>query len=107
MDALTASRRLSELVVIDVREPYEWDAGHIDGAFHIPMDQLLARRGDIPSDREVVFVCRVGGRSGQATEYFAREGYKVENLEGGMLAWEATRLPIVTDTGDAGTVAMH
>jgi len=107
MDALTASRRLSELGVIDVRETYEWDAGHIDGALHVPMDQLLSRRHEIPADREVLFVCRVGGRSGQATEYFAREGYKAVNLDGGMLAWAAARLPIVTDAGERGVVADH
>ncbi len=101
---VTVAELEDDAFFLDVREDDEWAAGHIDGAVHIPMDQLLARRGDIPSDREVVFVCRVGGRSGQATEYFAREGCRVENLDGGMLAWEGAGRPMTTDDGSPAFV---
>jgi hypothetical protein len=55
-----------QLVVLDVREQDEWDAGHIEGAQHIPLGDLGARLGEVPADRQVLCVCHVGGRSARA-----------------------------------------
>lgn len=75
--------------LIDVREDEEVAAGMIDGALHIPMGEIPNRLGDIPSDSEVIFVCRSGGRSGRVCDYLAAQGYdNVVNMLGGMLAWE-------------------
>jgi sulfur-carrier protein adenylyltransferase/sulfurtransferase len=76
-----------ELVLVDVREPHEWDAGHLPGAVHVPLGELVARAGELPADRTPVFVCAVGGRSMAASRYFAAQGRKVVNLAGGMNAW--------------------
>lgn len=89
---LQLSERLAngdDIVLVDVREPYEWSAGHIEGAKHIPMSQIPQRLGEIPKDREVVMICRSGARSGHVQEHLVRSaGYtKVKNLVGGMQRW--------------------
>lgn len=94
-----------ELVVLDVREDQEWEAGRIDGAVHIPMGQLNARIAEIPQDQPIVCVCRSGGRSGAVTDALNRAGFIASNLDGGMHAWENADLPIVGDDGPGGWVA--
>jgi adenylyltransferase/sulfurtransferase len=86
------SQRLAsgeDIVLIDVREPYEWSAGHIEGATHIPMNQVPQRLADIPKDKEVVMICRSGGRSGHVQQHLlGAQGYtRVLNLTGGMQRW--------------------
>jgi molybdopterin/thiamine biosynthesis adenylyltransferase/rhodanese-related sulfurtransferase len=77
-----------ELVLIDVREPYEWSSGHIENARHIPMQQIPQRIAEIPRDAEVVMICRSGGRSAQVQHYLAQQGFtRVKNLVGGMQRW--------------------
>lgn len=90
-----------ESKVLDVREDYEWEAGHIGGAAHIPLDQLMARYGEIDPDEEVVVVCRSGGRSQRATEWLNGNGFEAVNLTGGMGAWMDANLPMVSENGDA------
>jgi rhodanese-related sulfurtransferase len=75
--------------ILDVREPDEWLAGHVDGSLHIPMGQIPARFDEVPQDRRVVVVCRSGHRSARVTGYLRELGYDVVNLEGGLAAWEA------------------
>jgi rhodanese-related sulfurtransferase len=89
---------------LDVREPDEWDAGHIDGALHIPLAELPARVAELPDDEGLVVVCRTGGRSGRATAWLVQNGYEAVNLDGGMGAWAASGRPMVSETGDAPQV---
>jgi adenylyltransferase/sulfurtransferase len=79
----------ADVVLVDVREPYEWNAGHIDGALHIPMNQVPQRLAEIPKDRDVVMICRSGGRSGHVQQHLLQQqGYtRVKNLTGGMQGW--------------------
>jgi len=91
------------LHVLDVREPVEWQHGHIDGAIHIPLRDLPGRLGDVPEGQTLV-VCKIGGRSAQAVAYLAQQGHDVVNLDGGMLDWAAAGRPMVSDTGDAPLV---
>lgn len=86
------------LVVLDVREQQEWDAGHIEGAVHVPLMDLPERVGELPRERTLV-VCKAGGRSAQATGWLAQQGYDVVNLDGGMLDWEAAGRPMVSENG--------
>ncbi|KQP63735.1 MULTISPECIES: rhodanese-like domain-containing protein [unclassified Nocardioides] len=86
------------LAVLDVREPVEWEHGHIEGAVHIPLMDLPQRLADVP-EGQVLVVCKVGGRSAQATGYLAQQGHDVVNLDGGMLDWEAAGRPMVSETG--------
>jgi rhodanese-related sulfurtransferase len=82
--------------ILDVRETVEWEHGHIDGATHIPLMEIVARIEEIPRGHTVV-VCKMGGRSAQATAYLAQQGLDVVNLEGGMLEWQEAGRPMVSE----------
>jgi rhodanese-related sulfurtransferase len=90
--------------LLDVREPVEWTAGHIEGAQHIPMNDVPARLAEIPEDAEVVVVCKGGGRSAQVTAYLAEKGRRAVNLSGGMLAWATAGRPMVSEAGETPRV---
>lgn len=87
-----------DAVIIDVREPDEWAAGHAPGAVHIPLGDLPSRVGDLPeSDATIAVTCRSGGRSSRAVAWLTQQGYDVANLEGGMKAWESAGKPLAGD----------
>jgi rhodanese-related sulfurtransferase len=93
-----------EAQLIDVREPYEWEAGRIAGAVHIELERLAGRSDELAKDKPVIFQCRVGRRSALASEAFRAAGYDAYNLGGGIKAWVDAGLPIEPDDG---TVADH
>lgn len=77
-----------ELVIIDVREMHEISRGTIQGAIAMPMATVPVRINEIPKDKEVVFICRSGARSGQVCMFLGQHGYdNVINLRGGMIGW--------------------
>jgi rhodanese-related sulfurtransferase len=86
-------------LVVDVREPVEWDAGHISGSLLIPLGELGARVAELPRDRRMVIVCRTGSRSGYAADALHGAGYDVANLRGGLFAWAAGSHPLEPDGG--------
>ena len=90
--------------LIDVREPYEWDAGHLGGARHIELDRVASEASTIDKDKPVVFYCAVGSRSGMAATAFRRAGYDAYSMDGGITAWDAQGLPL--EPAD-GQVAGH
>ena len=85
--------------LIDVREPYEHDAGRIAGDRLVGLTELAAQAETIDRDRPVVFYCRSGSRSAMATEAFRGAGYDAHNMEGGLLDWAAAGLPLEPDGG--------
>ena len=85
-----------DLVVVDVREPSEWEAGHIEGAVHVPLGDLSRRVGELDPQARTLVVCHLGGRSAQATAWLSAQGHDVTNLTGGMDAWEAAGRPVVS-----------
>lgn len=91
-------------LLLDVRELDEWEAGHAPQAAHMPLGVLQAEHERLPRDRQIVAVCRVGGRSAMATAALRGAGYEVVNLDGGMQAWAAASLPVVDDRGHPGQV---
>ena len=93
-----------EAQLIDVREPYEWEAGRVAGALHIELERLAGRSDELAKDKPVIFLCRVGRRSALASEAFRAAGYDAYNLGGGIKAWVDAGLPIEPDDG---TVADH
>jgi rhodanese-related sulfurtransferase len=101
--AADVQRRLAagEIGVLDVREPDEWQAGHIPGARWIPLGDLDVRFGELDQTREWVCVCHLGQRSALAAGLLAEEGFRAANLAGGMAAWEQQGLP--TEDGPATT----
>ena len=90
--------------LLDVREPNEWVAGHATAATHIPLGQVPGRLAEVPADATVVVICRVGGRSNQAATWLRANGVDAVNLAGGMQAWAAAGLDVITDDGDPGRV---
>ncbi len=92
-----------DAILIDVREPEEWAAGHALSATHMPLAAL--RPGDLPRDKIIVAVCRSGNRSGKAAEQLRTAGLDVRNLTGGMSAWADAGLPVHRDDGRPGTIA--
>ncbi|MCF7552651.1 rhodanese-like domain-containing protein [Pseudonocardia sp. WMMC193] len=90
-------------LLLDVREPGEWTAGHIPEALHIPLGSLDA--GTVARDRVVVAVCRSGNRSGKAAVLLAAAGIDVRNLAGGMKAWAEAGRTVARDDGTPGAVA--
>ena len=81
--------------VIDVRETWEFQKGHVPGAHHIPVSTVFARRAELARDRDLVFVCAVGQRSALACEMAAAAGLtRLYNLEGGTEAWVKAGLPV-------------
>jgi rhodanese-related sulfurtransferase len=93
-----------QAVLIDVREPYEWDAGRIPGAKHIELERLAGRADELPKDKPVIFQCRVGRRSALATDAFRAVGFDAYNMRGGIEAWAEEGLPLEPE---GGTVADH
>ena len=93
------------VVLLDVREPHEWQAGHAPKARHIPLGQLACRAGELPHGRAVVTVCRSGARSARAAALLAGDGREVSNLTGGMRAWARAGLPVVARGGGPGRIA--
>ena len=88
-----------EAEVIDVREIYERHAGRIEGSRHVELERLASAAETVPRDRPVIFQCRLGARSGMATQAFRAAGYDAYNLEGGIAAWVDRGLPIVPEDG--------
>jgi rhodanese-related sulfurtransferase len=79
----------SDVLVLDVREQWEYDEGHIPGVTLLPMNEVPARLSEIPTDGTVIVTCRSGNRSGQVANYLRDQGYtNVHNMAGGILAWQ-------------------
>jgi rhodanese-related sulfurtransferase len=89
-----------DAVIIDVREPNEWAAGHAPNAVHIPLGELPGRLDELPdTDATVAVVCRGGGRSSRAVAWLTMQGFDVANVEGGMKSWAASGKPLESDHG--------
>ncbi len=91
-------------VLVDVREPHEWDAGRIPGARHVQLEHLASQADTIPTDTRVIFQCRLGIRSAMATKAFRASGYDALSMAGGIQAWHDAGLPL--EPAD-GRVADH
>jgi phage shock protein E len=78
-----------DVFLLDVREQWEYDEGHIPGVTLLPMGEVPASLSEIPTDKEVIVTCRSGNRSGQITDYLRQNGFdNVHNMSGGIVAWE-------------------
>jgi rhodanese-related sulfurtransferase len=76
------------LLVLDVREPWEYALAHLPGSIHIPLGQLPGRVQELSSESDIVAMCKSGGRSRRAAELLASAGFnRVANLTGGIDAW--------------------
>ncbi|HEY5987614.1 MAG TPA: rhodanese-like domain-containing protein [Streptosporangiaceae bacterium] len=89
----------ADAFLLDVREPDEWDAGHVPGAMHIPLGDLGARYTEIGRDRPVYVICRTGNRSDYAAKALARAGWDTRNVADGMMGWQAGHRPMTSESG--------
>ena len=88
IDVAELARRHAEgAYVLDVRQPDEYEAGHVPGAVLVPLDQLEARLEEVPSDRPLLVICKSGGRSAAAVQALTGAGYDATNVAGGTMAW--------------------
>lgn len=94
----------ADAFLLDVREPDEWAAGHIDSAVHVPIGEVAERISELPSDQPIAVFCRGGGRSSRATGFLVQNGINAHNVAGGMRAWEAAGHPMVSENGEPPTV---
>ena len=98
VDVAEASEMVGEgVVVIDVRNPDEFQSGHIPGATLIPVNSVFARREELPKDKKILFVCAVGQRSALAAEMAAAAGLPADSLytlDGGTDAWRKAGQPV-------------
>ena len=84
-----------QVMVIDVREQWEYEEGHIPGAKLIPMMEVENRLVEIPKDEHVIVTCRSGNRSSQIADFLSNKGYKlIHNMDGGFLSWKEAGLPV-------------
>ena len=96
-DVAEAARVWSERSgqLVDVREPVEWNDGHIPGAIHIPLGDLAGRTNELIKESPVIAVCRSGHRSLAAADELIAQGFTdVASLNGGMLAWTKAGHPV-------------
>jgi hydroxyacylglutathione hydrolase/adenylyltransferase/sulfurtransferase len=98
-EELSERLRAGEVELVDVREPYEWDAGRIEGSRHIELERLASQAETIARDRPVVFTCRLGARSAMAAQAFRSAGWDAWSLQGGLTLWHDRGLPIVPEGG--------
>lgn len=90
--------------LVDVREDYERDAGHIAGSLHIRLAQLPAEASSLERERPVVFYCRLGSRSEMAAQALRAAGYDAYSMAGGLTRWAGEDRPLVPE---GGYVAEH
>jgi rhodanese-related sulfurtransferase len=98
--------RLDQIQLVDCREQYEWDAGRVEAAIHVPLNALMAGVGpQLDPSKPVAVICRSGNRSELASTMLRARGFDAHNVEGGMEAWEAAGLPFDAPDGSPGRVA--
>jgi rhodanese-related sulfurtransferase len=86
--------------VIDVREAYEREAGHIAGTRHIELNNLTAEAPTVDQERPVIFYCRVGARSTMAAQAFRASGYEAYSMSGGLRRWADEGRPLEPKDGN-------
>ena len=94
--AWLADKSRGQPLLLDVREPWEWQTARIEGATHVPMREIPGRVAELDRSREVVAICHHGGRSQQVAMFLEKNGFdKIHNLQGGLDAWSRTVDPAV------------
>jgi len=97
IDIDTLEQRLADgVLVIDVREDDEYTGGHIAGARHMALGTVPERYEELPTDRPVLVVCQVGGRSARAVQFLRGQGIDATNVAGGTKAWLESGRSVVT-----------
>lgn len=93
-------RELAGAQLVDVRTQEEREAAHIPGTAHIPLERLEESAAELDRDRPLVLYCRSGDRSAMAAEAFSASGWDATSLQGGILAWADSGLPLEPEGGE-------
>jgi rhodanese-related sulfurtransferase len=91
--------RRPELQIVDVREGYEREAGHIEDSDHIELTELPSRAAELAQDVPIVFYCRVGSRSEMAAQAFRAAGFRAHSMRGGLVRWAQEERPLLPADG--------
>lgn len=100
MDSHEAFGRLSEMQLVDVRQPHEFATGHIEGSLSIPLKQLPTRAPELNRDQRTLVICQIGQRSDFGARYLRSLGFDAHNLDGGLARWSAHGLPLMGHVAD-------
>ena len=87
IDELARVRDTSQIALIDVRQPHEYEEFHVPGAVLIPLNELPERLAELPSVSPLYIICRTGARSAVAAEFLGEQKVEAINVAGGTLAW--------------------
>jgi rhodanese-related sulfurtransferase len=98
-DRTAAALAEGSATVVDVREPYERDAGHVAGTRHVELERLASEAETIDRERPVIFMCRVGSRSLLAAQAFRRAGFDAWSMAGGVTRWHEEDRPLAPEGG--------
>jgi rhodanese-related sulfurtransferase len=87
LDELAAAKAEGPVALVDVRQPEEYEAGHVPGAKLIPLADVVARVGEIPTEGPVYVICATGPRSQRAADFYRNRGIEAYNVDGGTKGW--------------------
>jgi rhodanese-related sulfurtransferase len=104
MDPRDAYTHRERYLFLDVRQAYEFEAGHVEGAVHMTLQEVPARYEELDRHRPVVVTCQVGQRSALGAEFLSLRGFTAYNLEGGLQSWVEDGLPLVASKGAPGNL---
>ena len=96
-----------EVQLVDTREGYEADAGHIPGSRNLELNEVAGAAESFDREQPLVFYCRSGERSAMPAQAFAETGFDAYNLAGGILAWREAGLPLEPEGGDVVERHVH
>jgi len=107
IDLVTAQAAMPDALLLDVREPAEFDAGRLPGAINIPRGLLEFKIGDCPQlahrDSDILIYCKTSGRAALAAQNLQRMGYvNVRSIHGGFDAWAQANLPVESEATQFG-----
>ncbi|MGB0387643.1 MAG: rhodanese-like domain-containing protein [Ardenticatenaceae bacterium] len=96
VQTVAAIKERDDVFLLDVREQWEYDAGHLEDITHIPTGEVANRLSEIPTDKNVIVYCASGVRSDQITNFLLQNGYSdVHDMQGGIIAWQRAGFPVV------------
>ena len=96
-----------EVQLVDTREAYEVEAGHIPGSRHVELNEVSGAADSFDRGQPLVFYCRSGERSAMPADAFRGAGYEAYNLAGGILAWHEAGLPLAPEDGQVVERHVH
>ena len=84
--------------ILDVRSKEEFDSGHIEGAYLVPVSELENRLAELPKDKPIIVYCRSGNRSTSAANILLEKGFKeIFNMTGGIIEWQSNGFPVIVE----------